>query len=59
MADLMLQPPKKEANDLNMLTITQNVTAGQMVIFPSYLRHSVPSNHVDGQRISVAFNLVM
>ena len=59
MADLMLQPPKKEANDLNMLTITQNVSAGQMVIFPSYLRHSVPSNHVDGQRISVAFNLVM
>lgn len=59
MADLMLQPPKREANDLNILTMTQNVAAGQMIIFPSYLRHSVPSNHVDGQRISIAFNLVM
>jgi uncharacterized protein (TIGR02466 family) len=32
--------------------------AGRMVLFPAWLRHSVPSNATEGDRISIAFNLM-
>lgn len=37
--------------------ITQT-TPGRMVIFPSWLRHHVPSNEGTTERISIAFNLM-
>ena len=43
--------------------ITANAAAeqavpGRMVIFPSWLRHHVPSNEGPGERISISFNLM-
>jgi len=35
-----------------------NVTAKDMVLFPSYLNHSVEDSGVDEDRISIAFNVV-
>ncbi len=34
------------------------VKAGRMVLFPSWLRHHVPSNEGSTERISIAFNLM-
>ena len=34
------------------------VKPGRMVFFPSWLRHHVPSNEGDAERISIAFNLM-
>jgi uncharacterized protein (TIGR02466 family) len=31
---------------------------GRMVIFPSWLRHHVPSNESTTERVSIAFNLM-
>ena len=31
---------------------------GRMVIFPSWLRHHVPSNEGSRERISISFNLM-
>ena len=34
------------------------LNSGRMVLFPSWLRHHVPSNEGTTERISIAFNLM-
>jgi len=36
----------------------EQAVPGRMVIFPSWLRHHVPSNESAGERISISFNLM-
>mmetsp|Transcript_48785 Transcript_48785/g.136545 ORF Transcript_48785/g.136545 Transcript_48785/m.136545 type:complete len:339 (-) Transcript_48785:95-1111(-) len=38
--------------------IQYNVRAGEVILFPSWLRHMVPPNGGDDERISVSFNYV-
>ncbi len=59
MSDLMFRPPSRELNALNLMSFTHPARSGEMVLFRSFVRHSVPPNQVDGKRISIAFNVTM
>ena len=54
---LILPPTAKLGRLTGNAAITQT-PAGRMVIFPSWLRHHVPSNEGTTERISIAFNLM-
>lgn len=58
-SNLMLAPPLAEVDMINNLSFLHQPNEGQMVIFRSCLQHSVPANPVEGQRMSIAFNLTM
>lgn len=36
-----------------------NVANGTLLLFPSYVTHSVPARECDEQRISISFNLML
>jgi len=53
----MAAPPRKaNARRENRPWITVSATAGQLVLFESWLRHEVVPNPVAGERVSVSFN---
>ncbi len=51
-----IAPPIGERNAYNSNAYHVPVRAGQLVMFPSWLAHSVPENTSDRLRISVSFN---
>jgi uncharacterized protein (TIGR02466 family) len=63
---LIFQDPRPisimpRAGKIGRVTANASVTqtpAGRMVLFPSWLRHHVPSNEGNAERISIAFNLM-
>ncbi len=59
LADNMLEPPKTETTDFNTPAVGITPIAGQMLLFRSWLRHSVKPNRITEDRISIAFNLTM
>ncbi len=58
-ADSMLEPPTVGTNPFNTPVNALQPTAGTMVLFRSWLRHSVKPTVGKEERISVAFNLSM
>lgn len=56
-ADNMYNPKFTAMNELNMTTAAIQPEAGVMLLFRSYLRHSVKPSQCKEDRISVAFNL--
>jgi len=53
----MAAPPKlPNARRENRTHITYPAKAGHVILFESWLRHEVPANRVDGERISISFN---
>lgn len=53
----MAAPPKVAgARRENQVHITYPAEAGNVILFESWLRHEVPSNRVEAERISVSFN---
>ena len=46
----------KKYNNLNSETFLLPCTNGELILFPSNLRHSVPTNTGDEDRISMSFN---
>ncbi len=57
-AEVML-PPVAEGNRFNGNQMSVDVIAGRLVMFPAWLRHSVPPNKGDEERISIAINLML
>ena len=55
--DVMLSPTFSEINDYNNGAVGFEPKAGTMVMFRSHVKHSVKTSQIDGERISVAFNL--
>ena len=54
----MAAPPRREnARAENRAHVTYPAEAGNVILFESWLRHEVPSNRVDAERISISFNL--
>jgi ectoine hydroxylase-related dioxygenase (phytanoyl-CoA dioxygenase family) len=39
------------------LTFTPEVEEGDIIIFPSYLKHAVPGGIYDSHRVTISFNL--
>jgi len=59
LSDQMLEPPLTEPTALNMPTFRVQPIPGRLVLFRSWLRHSVMPTEVEDDRISIAFNIVM
>ena len=59
MSDVMLEPPTTEVLPINTTTVGFSPVAGRMILFRSVLRHSVRANPVDGERVSISFNVTM
>jgi uncharacterized protein (TIGR02466 family) len=56
-ADVMLDAPIANSNEMNAKFLEVPAVAGEMVLFRSWMRHCVRANPVDRERISIAFNL--
>ena len=54
----ILQPRFEETNQFNIAIQQVAVEAGTLVIFPSWLKHSVPPNTSQEDRVSVSFNIM-
>ena len=59
LSDIMYNPPTNEANDINSSMVALQPRPGEMVLFRSWLRHSVKPTRGKEERISIAFNLTM
>ena len=53
----MAAPPRlSSARRENRIHVTYPAQAGNVILFESWLRHEVPANRVDAERISISFN---
>jgi len=57
--DIMLEPPTRKANGLNIKVMPITPKPGMMLLFRSYVKHSVKPTQCAEERISIAFNLTM
>ena len=57
--DLMLVPPLTAVDELNQTVAEMVVREGMMVLFPSWLKHSVRPSPTGDERISISFNITM
>jgi len=53
---LTLDPKIEEFNILNSRTWCFNLKKGDLIIFPSYVPHTVKQNKTNNNRYSIAFN---
>jgi uncharacterized protein (TIGR02466 family) len=53
-----IMPWTSKLTPLTANAAAEQAVPGRMVIFPSWLRHHVPSNEGSGERISISFNLM-
>lgn len=57
LANLMAAPPRRStARPALRAHITYPAAAGHLILFESWLRHEVPANPVDEERVSISFN---
>jgi uncharacterized protein (TIGR02466 family) len=54
----IIMPPAKTQNKFNGNKVTVEARDGRLVMFPAYLKHEVPMNTSDENRISIAFNVM-
>ena len=54
----VVRPPVTELTSQNVDQVVVNVKPGTLLMFPSYLMHSVPPSESSEQRTSVSFNLM-
>lgn len=55
---IMIAPKAAKLGRVTANAAVSQTPAGRMVIFPSWLRHHVPTNEGTTERISIAFNLM-
>src|SRR2546422_320328 len=54
----VIRPPVVELTAENTDQVVVRVTNGTLLMFPSYLEHSVDTNVSGGERISISFNIM-
>lgn len=54
----IIQPRFEETNQFNIAVQQVAVEAGSLILFPSWLKHSVPPNKGRDDRVSVSFNIM-
>jgi len=54
----IINPPKSGSNEYNSRHAKLNVETGLLIMFPSWLGHSVESNQGEEERISISFNVM-
>ncbi|MBL4721862.1 MAG: hypothetical protein JKY20_12130 [Alphaproteobacteria bacterium] len=57
LADTMIRPRYQGNDQIDKYTVQVDPEPGMLVLFNGFLRHSVTSSRVDGERISIATNL--
>ncbi len=57
--DIMLDPPTRKSNGLNVKVMPVTPKEGKMILFQSFVKHSVKPTRGKAERISIAFNLTM
>lgn len=55
----IIRPPVVELTAENTDQVVVNVGDGSLLMFPSYLQHSVDTNRSDRERISISFNIML
>jgi uncharacterized protein (TIGR02466 family) len=57
---MMAAPPRKKNCDANLRShVSIAPAAGSVLLWESWLRHEVPMNRAEGERISISFNYVI
>jgi uncharacterized protein (TIGR02466 family) len=60
LAMMMAAPPRKSKAPRELKThVSETPAAGTVLLWESWLRHEVPLNRAEGERISVSFNYVI
>lgn len=54
----VVMPPPVQQNAYNGNMIELEAKPGRLALFPAWLKHDVPTNLSDGERITVSFNLM-
>ncbi|MGI9227239.1 MAG: 2OG-Fe(II) oxygenase family protein [Gammaproteobacteria bacterium] len=54
----IIRPPVKELTAENTDQVVVKVSNGTLLVFPSYLEHSVSPNESDKERVSISFNVM-
>jgi uncharacterized protein (TIGR02466 family) len=54
----VIRPPVVELTGENTDQVVVRVSDGMLLLFPSWLEHSVDANRSDKERISISFNLM-
>ena len=54
----VIRPPVRELTAENTDQVVVRVTDGTLLMFPSYLEHSVHANTSEEERVSISFNLM-
>ncbi len=54
----IIRPPVTELTSQNTEQVVVTVSDGMLLMFPSYLPHSIPPNDSDSLRISISFNMM-
>jgi uncharacterized protein (TIGR02466 family) len=54
----VIRPPVVELTSANTDQVVVRVTNGTLLMFPSYLEHSVDANMSEQERISISFNIM-
>lgn len=54
----MIVPPHRELTPYTVNATPVEARAGRLVMFPAWLKHTVPINTAEEERISVSFNLM-
>lgn len=54
----IIRPPVVELTGENTDQVVVNVRSGTLLMFPSWLQHSVDANRSDQERVSISFNLM-
>jgi len=57
--DVMLEPPTRRTNGFNVKVMPITPQPGMMILFQSFVKHSVKPTKCKEERISIAFNLTM
>jgi hypothetical protein len=55
----VIRPPVVELTNSNTDQVVIRLTNGTLLMFPSYLEHSVDINVSENERISVSFNVML
>ena len=54
----VMMPPRTQRNVYNANLIELETKPGRLVLFPAWLKHDVPTNLSDRERISVSFDMM-
>ena len=54
----IISPKRKQFNEYNTRDVHLTVRTGSLVLFPSWLSHSVPPSQSETDRLSISFNIM-